>query len=1098
MDLYLLGPIEARHDGRSIALGPRKQRAVLAMLALQVGRTVSADRLAEGLWGERGPPSAHKMVQLYVSHLRRLLEGKGAQILTRGRGYELQLTDGVVDVARFEALVEESRARDALALWRGEPLADLTDEPFAAPEIRRLEELHARAAEEAIGADLAAGLASEVIGELETLVAEHPLRERLHAQRMLALYRSGRQAEALAAYREARRYLVDQIGVEPGAELRQLHDRILSQDPALEPGVELGARPPPARPLPRRRLVSALAAAALMLFAGVAAFGVSRVVGPERLARIDENAVGVIDPASGAITAQYAVGRGPGAVIEGGGSIWVANTLDGTVSRIDRDRERVVIPIGGSPVALAFGAGSLWVADGESREVAQVDPGANKVLQPIDVGNAPRALAIAGGALWSASGVDATVDRIDFGRRRVTGSVAVDPNPTALDAGFGALWVASEEAGTVTRIDPRSATVGHPINVGNGPSALAVGEGAVWVANRHDGTVSRIDPATDAVSWTLEVGGDPTGLATGEGAVWVAGGEAGTVLRLDPRAPRVIESIEAGSSPAAIATVDGAVWTTAVASQAAHRGGTLRVVTAEGEDGVVPVDWPGRASNYWRTYQVTSLVYDGLVAYRRVAGAAGATLVGALATDAPAPSRDGRTYVFTLRSGLRYSDGSPVRPEDFRVSMERLLRVTRHTFSQFYGSVLGARRCVDRPARCDLSAGIETDARTRTITVHLTRPDAEFLHKLTMAFAYVVPADTPDRRIGDRPPPGTGPYRIASWDRHRGGLLVRNPHFRSWAPRARPGGFAERIEVAVRDERELEAQVARVQRGEADVVVLANPLRSLLAPERLRALTARAPGRLHSGSWGTTEWMFLNVERRPFDDIDVRRALNFATDRARVAAIAGGRELAVPTCQILPHGFSGHVPYCPYAVPERAGGAPDLERARRLVARSDRAGERVVVRVPEFQRRVGRYFTALLAELGFRASLRLLGDIDYFGRVLDLRSGAQIGFEGWSSDYLSASSFVVPNFTCATPAERSRENASHSCDRRLAGLVDRALAARGAEAAGWWAAADRRIVDLALAVPLTNPRGVVLVSERAGNVQNHLQWFTLLDQVWVR
>ena len=216
MELRLLGPIEVRLEDRPIELGPRKQRALLAMLALRVGRTVTVDRLVEGLWGEEPPASAPKMVQLYVSHLRPLLEGSGARIVTRNGGYELQLSGDEVDVVRFERLVDESRAREALALWRGDALADLAGEPFAAAEIRRLDDLRLRAAESAIELDLAAGRHAEVIGELERLVTEEPLREHLHAQRMLALYRSGRQAEALEAYRDARSALVEQIGVEPG------------------------------------------------------------------------------------------------------------------------------------------------------------------------------------------------------------------------------------------------------------------------------------------------------------------------------------------------------------------------------------------------------------------------------------------------------------------------------------------------------------------------------------------------------------------------------------------------------------------------------------------------------------------------------------------------------------------------------------------------------------------------------------------------------------------------------------------------------------------------------------------------------------------
>src|SRR4051794_36222326 len=141
MDVFLLVPVEARFDGRPIALGAPKQRALLAMLALKCGRTVSAERLADGLWGDARPASAPKMVQLYVHQLRRLLAGNGAAIVTRGRGYELRLSDGEVDAVRFERLLEQARPREALALWRSEPLCDLADEPFAAVEIRRLEDL---------------------------------------------------------------------------------------------------------------------------------------------------------------------------------------------------------------------------------------------------------------------------------------------------------------------------------------------------------------------------------------------------------------------------------------------------------------------------------------------------------------------------------------------------------------------------------------------------------------------------------------------------------------------------------------------------------------------------------------------------------------------------------------------------------------------------------------------------------------------------------------------------------------------------------------------------------------------------------------------
>jgi YVTN family beta-propeller protein len=1117
MYVRLLGPIEASLDGRPVALGAPQQRAVLAMLALQVNRTVSLDLLIDGLWAEAPPQSAPKLVQLYVSQLRKLLAGDDAEIVTRGRGYELRLDDECVDAARFERLVAEAAhtdghsgtlAREALALWRGAALADLADEPFAAAEVRRLEELRLRAAELAIDSALAAGRHREVIGELDALVAAHPLSEPLHVQRMLALYRSGRQAEALQAYRHARAVLVDQVGVEPGPELRGLHDAVLRQDRALDLAVAEPARAPRAPPPQRRTTVAVprrplAVGAGLLLACGLAALALTTWGDADRLTRIDENAVGVINPDEGAISAQYAVGRGPSAVIAGGGSVWVANTLDGTVTRIDRERdEAVTIAVGGAPAGLAFARGSLWVADSDASSVTQVDPGANKIVQPIQVGNAPRALTAGYGALWVASAVDGTVHRLAMDRLRVARSIAIGSNPTAVAAGAGAIWVASEEAGTVTRIEPRSGAVVKTINVGNGPSAIATGEGAVWVVNRYDGTLSRVDPATNAVSGTVRVGGDPTGVTAGDGAVWVAGGEERTVTQVDPDGPRVLESIEVGSSPSAIATSDGAVWTAAVAPQAAHRGGTLRVLlqaSPQTPPKGLPADWLDPAGYYWGTYEVTSLAYDGLVAYRRVGGVAGATLVGGLATEAPPPSRDGRSYVFTLRPGVRFSDGRLVRPEDVRASIERFLRITRRTFPPLFAGIVGAEGCMARPAHCDLSAGIETDSRARTITVHLTHADAEFLHRLTNPFAYVVPADTPVRLMGDRAPPGTGPYRIATWDAHRGGRLLRNPYFRS--REARPPGFADRIEVGVRRGQDMHAQIAAVERGASDLAVLADPFLSYIGPRRLRALSARSPGQIHGAAIATTEFMFLNVRRRPFDDVRVRRALNYATDRGHIANFEGGRDFAVPTCQILPTGFPGHNPYCPYTAeptPGRGWTAPSLDRARALVAESGRAGERVVVWAARFARKEGRYFAALLDDLGFRASLRVIADDEYFSTVFDPRSRRQIGVVGWANDYLSPSAFIQAPFTCASLAERRPENASWFCDPPLARRVDRALAARGSEAVQAWAAADRRIVDLAAAVPFTNRRVAVLVSKRVGNVQNHLQWFTLLDQLWVR
>jgi YVTN family beta-propeller protein len=1100
LDLQLLGPIEATLDGRPVPLGPTKQRAVLAMLALQVNRTVSVDRLVEGLWGAETPNSAPKMIQLYVSQLRKALAGDSAEILTRGPGYELRLAAEGVDAERFERLVDAAgdggangAAREALALWRGDALSDVVGEPFAAAEIRRLEELWLRATELAIDEDLARGRHTQVIGELEALVAAHPLQERLHIQRMLALYRSGRQSEALAAYRQARRVLVEEIGVEPGPELRRLHDAVLRQDPALDaPPDATATEAQPAtsgRGPPIRRVVVVAAALAI---AGLAAFAASRWIGPEPLARIDENAVGLID-ADGGITAQYPVGRAPRAIAIGAGSAWVANARDATVSRVDPGRPTVTIPLRGEPGGLAFGAGSLWVTLPSARAVARLDPATNRELRSFVVANAPRAVAVGSGALWVGSEVDRTVTRIDLSDAS-SERIELGSGPTAIGVGAGSVWVASEEGGNVFRIEPRSGDVVATIEVGHRPVGVAIGAGAAWVANRQDATVSRIDVATDSVTDIVPVGQGPSAIAFGEDAVWVADSGSGTVSRIDPQTRRT-KGIAVQSSPSALAVSDGSVWTAALASPASHRGGTLTVETNRVS---YPRIEPGSYADT-AAYQALSLAYDGLVTYRRAGGTAFGVLVGNLAENVPAASPDGRTYVFRLRPGIRYSDGTVVRPEDFRAALEDLLR--QHGWlPKFYNHIVGAPACIRRPARCDLSRGIVTDAPTRTITLHLTSPDPDLLDKLAYPFASVVPAAHP---FGTKlPPPGTGPYRIASYARASGARLVRNRHFRVWSQDARPDGFAD--EIVLRTRNAIDTQVTAVERGDADLVVLDNAFGEPLPEGRLPAIAARNPGRLYSDAAPELDYMFLNARTPPFDDRRVRQAVNYAVDRRKIAELAGGPELAQPTCQILPRGFPSYEPQCRYTItPDPGGGwiAPDVDRARRLIAQSGTAGMPVAVWGYRQKRAITRYFVSLLRDLGYSSSHHLL-DVDYGiyrDELAKSPTPPQVGIEGYLADIATPSNFA-PLFLCGSihPRSGGNPNLSRFCDTGVDAELAAAGAARRPEADARWQHAYGRIADAAAVVPLVNRRTVALVSGRVGNYQQHPLWGPLLDQLWVR
>ena len=258
MEFGILGPLEVRVDGRALELGGPKPRATLAVLALHANQSVSAERIAVALWGEDTSPRAVKTVQVYVARLRKVLDDPEVLVTTPG-GYCLRVRPGELDAERFERQVADGRRalaagrgedaaaelREALELWRGPPLAELASTPFAPAEIARLEEQHLAAVELRVEADLAAGRDAELAGELQQLTSEHPWRERLHAQLMLALYRSGRQADALEAYRDAREVLVEQLGIEPGAELHDLHEAILAHDPALDV--------PPARAWPTFR-----------------------------------------------------------------------------------------------------------------------------------------------------------------------------------------------------------------------------------------------------------------------------------------------------------------------------------------------------------------------------------------------------------------------------------------------------------------------------------------------------------------------------------------------------------------------------------------------------------------------------------------------------------------------------------------------------------------------------------------------------------------------------------------------------------------------------------------------------------------------------
>jgi YVTN family beta-propeller protein len=1104
MEFRILGELEVRDESdRRIRLGAGKERAVLAILLLHANEVVATERLIDELWGESPPDTARKAIQVYIARLRKALGAE--RIRTHEPGYVLELAADELDLHRFERRVQHARhlrekgevgnaagvLRDALAFWNGPPLADFSYEPFAQTEIPRLEDLRLQALEERIDVDLALGHGADLVGELESLVAAHPYRERLRGQLMLALYRDGRQADALALYQKTRELLVDELGIEPAPALQRLEGAILRQEPALETVLEEPAPAPPPKVRRRGKWRLAAAGAAAALAAGALAVGLTRSSGRDFLPALAENTVGVIDAEAAGIEAQVRLPGRPTAIAAGGGFIWVVSERDGTVSRVDpATRDIQVLRVGESANGVAYGSGSVWVTNGEERTVAQVNPDSVSLVQTFDVGNGPAGVAVGEGAVWVANAIDGTVSRIDLTRAAVT-ETPVGANPAGIVVGEGSVWVTSETSGTVLRLDPRSGTPVRAITVGNGPTDIAIGAGSIWVANRQDGTVMQIDPLTNSVVDTVEVGRNPASLVAGGGAVWVANAGDGTIARIV--AGDVDDTLPLGSSPSSLALADGNVWAATLPSLASHRGGVLRVESPSISCACVD---PASVEYYVQGQLVLPLVGDGLVAYRRVGGTGGGVLVGNLADGVPSPTDGGRTYSFQLRGDVRFSNGEPVRASDFRFSLERLLTLNPEIAQILYGAVTGAADCsVRSPARCDLSRGIQVDDAAGRITIRLTDPDPYLLSRLTLPHAFVVPAGTPVRVVRGQSIPGTGPYHVASFDPDRELRLVRNPYFRAWSPDARPGGYPDEIRFRISED--VHAQIAAVERQQADATVLYP-----VPADQVRGLLTRYPARLHSDTAPVTAFMFLNTQIAPFDDPRVRRALNFATDRERMVELVGGPLIAQATCQILPPTSSGYEPYCPYTLGSNAAGtwtAPDLAKARSLVAESGTVGMRVEVLGRGDRPQFGRYFTSLLRRLGYRSSHRLLpGFTEYLDQVTDARNTAQIGPNNWYGDTPGPGLFLPPLFGCSSAGD---PNLSRFCEPEIDAQMGRAeglQASDPVQANALWAAVDRGVVDRAAAVPLFNERVVTFVSERVGNHQFHHQWGPLLDQMWVK
>jgi DNA-binding SARP family transcriptional activator/streptogramin lyase len=626
VEFRILGPLEVLEDGLPLVLGRLKERTVLAVLLLHANEFVSRERLIDELWGTSPPPTARKAVNVYISKLRQTLTRNGHDpIATAEGGYRLVVSPDLLDAERLRNLIAQARGciadsesdaasqllQEALALWHGPTLAGIQLESLCRDEVAQLDELRLAALMDRIDCDLALGRHEQVLGELNVLVREHPLRERLRAQQMLALYRADRQADALDAYAEVRRALVDDLGIDPSEALQRLQQAILRHDPALATpegtaavtGLPQSAAAPPPTPTagaddpaplwrfrPRRWQLALAVIVAASAAAVAAALSTSAGASPH----VVPNSLVRIDPRSGKIVAVIPVGAEPQEIAVTPRGIWTDNLTEGTVTRYDlRTHDVQTLGSPPEPFDVAADAGNTWVSSlrnssiitrfafgtgGPSAGWGPLDPSHTSEIHLPPPGAV--SLALGSGYLWAVAGpktTPGTDDRVwlvDPASDRVVRLLRLGRETTSIAFGGGAAWIgafASERELLSTPPPWKAASWLFSVKFGaagarkqsyrletgdtSGPSAVAVGYGKVWVLTCGNCNIGydnqkllEFDPDRGKIVKRIPLGSrNPNALAVGAGFVWFANQIDASVTQLDPKTHGIVRSVSVGS-----------------------------------------------------------------------------------------------------------------------------------------------------------------------------------------------------------------------------------------------------------------------------------------------------------------------------------------------------------------------------------------------------------------------------------------------------------------------------------------------------------------------------------------------------------------------
>jgi peptide/nickel transport system substrate-binding protein len=527
--------------------------------------------------------------------------------------------------------------------------------------------------------------------------------------------------------------------------------------------------------------------------------------------------------------------------------------------------------------------------------------------------------------------------------------------------------------------------------------------------------------------------------------------------------------------------------------QSAHRGGTLKLLAKTAGGTIDPkINY---TLQYWQLFQS---VYDGLTTFKQVNGQDSFTIVPDLAEAVPTPTNGNKTYVFTLRKGISFSDGSPLTVDDVVASFQRIFKVSGPTAGSFYNGIVGADKCLKTPASCTLAGGVVADAAKNTVTINLTAPDTEFLYKISVPHATIQPKGSPAKDVGSKPLAGTGAYMIKSYDPNKSLVLTRNPKFKEWNRDAQPEGYPDTIEEDFGQT--VESEVTAVENGQADWVF------DDLPADRLTEIGTKFEAQAHVNPLTAFWYLPMNTNIAPFNNPKARQAVNWAVDRAAIVKLFGGSNVAQPVCTFLPPGFPGHVDSCQYSNPAgTAWQGPDLAKAKQLVQESGTAGQtvQVITQDDEVNKAIGENVASTLTQIGYKATAKPISANIQFTYIQNTKNKVQISLSQWYQDYPAASDFLNVLEGCAsfTPGSDSSINIAGFCNKGIQAQMDAALKTAQTDptaANAQWAKVDQAVMTAAPVAPLITPKKIDFISKRVGNYQFSKEFYMVLSQLWVQ